>query len=237
MKRISLCMLMLIAVAAAGIPAVCRAAGTDARPLLTTENATPREVIAAPVRFKGYDGLKVVVSPDHKEMEQGGCDNCTFLELDNIDFRDGRIEIEVAGQPKPNAPKWARGFVGVVLRVDSTAKTWEGVYLRPLNAVEQNQVQRNHTVQYFSYPDHPWHELREKSPGAYETYAPVKPGEWTHLRIVVKDRSLKLFVNHGDEPVLVVSDLKLGPDARGTVGLFTEPETEAYFRNLVITHD
>ena len=28
----------------------------------------------------------------------------------------------------------------------------------------------------------------------------------------------------------------LGADARGTIGLFTEPTTDAYFRNLVVTH-
>jgi hypothetical protein len=56
----------------------------------------------------------------------------------------------------PEGPRWARGFVGIVFRVSDGASKYEGIHLRPLNAVVDAQVARNRTVQYFSYLDHPW---------------------------------------------------------------------------------
>ena len=210
--------------------------GTDANPLLTVEGMTAHEVLAKPTRHAGRDGSHVTVAPDHKSIEQGGCDNCTLLMVDGIDFGNGTIEIDVAGAPTSGAPDWARGFGGVVVRADAAATTYEGVYLRPLNAVAGDQLGRNHTLQYFSYPDFPWHALRKSDPGAYESYAPLEPGAGTHLRLEVEGDRAELYVNHADEPALVVGDLKHGPDLRGTIGLFTEPATDAYFRNLIVTH-
>jgi len=216
--------------------ATAQADMTDSRSLTTTEGTTPHDVTASVTRYQGYDGLLVKVAKDHKTREEGGCDNCAFLALDGFDFHNGTIEIEVAGRPSEKAPKWARGFVGLVFRASPDAKTFEGVYLRPLNAIEEDQSRRDHTVQYFSYPDYPWHKLRETAPSAYESYAPIKPGEWTHMRLDVEGQTVKLTLNHASEPSLIVTDLKHGADQRGLIGLFTEPHTEAYFRNLTVTH-
>lgn len=41
-------------------------------------------------------------------------------------------------------------------------------------------------------------------------------------------------MNDMARPVLQVSDLKMGPDARGAVGLFVDTGTEGYFKDLVI---
>ena len=208
---------------------------TYSNPLTSLADTSLHEVVAEPVRYKGFDGLHVTVSPDHKSIEQGGCDNCTYAALEGVDFNNGTIELEVAGKPTEGAPDWARGFVGIIFRANLEKDTYEGVYLRPMNADAETQIQRNHTIQYFSYPDHPWHLLREKTPGHYESYAPVKVGEWTHMRLDIDGQTLRLYLNRAETPALVVNDLKLGLDQRGTVGLFTEPATDAYFRNLTVT--
>ncbi len=210
-------------------------AETKTYPLTTLEGTTNKEVVATPVVYKGQEGLHVTVSPEHKSIEEGGCDNCTFVALDGIDFANGTIEIEVAGKPTEGAPDWARGFVGIILRADLEADTYEGLYLRPLNATADTQIQRNRTVQYFAYPDHPWHVLREATPGHYESYAPIEVAEWTSMRIDVDGEELRLYLNGAETAALVVADLKLGADQHGTIGLFTEPATDAYFRNLVVT--
>lgn len=213
-----------------------QAADSHANALFSADGLVPHGVQAEPARYKGFDGLHVTVTPEHKSLAEGGpCDNCTFLEVPGIDFGDGVIEVEVAGDATPGAPRWARGFVGTVFRVSDDASKYEGIYLRPLNAIVDAQVARNRTVQYFSYPDHPWKVLREQSPGAYEAYADVQPGEWTRLRIEVRGVSARLFVNGQKTPSLVVTDMKHGAELRGTVGLFTEPKQDAYFRNLVVT--
>ena len=107
--------------------------------------------------------------------------------------------------------------------------------MRPKNAVADNQLQRNHSVQYFSAPDHPWHVLRKATPGKYEAYAPIEVGQWTKMRVDVDGTKMRLYLNGSTLPTLVVDDLKLGADHSGGLGLFTEPGTDAYFRNLVVT--
>lgn len=202
-------------------------------PLNTTAGTEAKEVIAKAERFDGRSCIHVTVSPDHKESEEGGCDNCTFLLADRTPFKNGVIEISVAGKPSEGAPAWARGFVGVVFRVSENMSEYEGFYLRPMNALEQGP-RRNHTFQYFSYPDYPWNRLRKEFPGKYEGYADIKPGEWTDLRIEVNGSAARFFVN--DEQVLSVDGMFHGADTAGGVGLFTEPATDAYFSNLKITY-
>jgi len=41
-------------------------------------------------------------------------------------------------------------------------------------------------------------------------------------------------VNNSKHPVLVVNDLKLGPDAEGDVALWVEEGTEGFFKDLKI---
>ena len=224
---------VLAGFAASGGPVL---AASQSYPLFSTNNTNALGVSVEPVRYKGLDGLHVIADPDHKGIDAGGCDNCTILKIEGVDFSNGTIEIEVAGKPQQGAPAWARGFVGVVFRVNEEASRYEGIYLRPENARESSQIRRNHTVQYFSYPDYPWKTLRDSSPGVYESWADIETGEWTRMRIEVDGENAELYLNGSRQPALIVSDLKHGASARGTIGLFTEPTTDAYFRNLMITH-
>ena len=212
------------------------AAKSDARPLFSLDHTSAYGVKARPIRYNGFDALHVVADPDHKGMDEGGCDNCTILLLEDIGFGDGTVEIEVAGRPQEGAPAWARGFVGVVFRVSKDVGEYEGVYLRPANSAEATQIRRNHTVQYFSYPDHPWRRLREQHPGVYESWADIEVGQWTRMRLEIEGSKAVLYLNGSNKPTLIVDDLKLGDGKRGAIGLFTEPTTDAYFRNLVVTH-
>ena len=75
----------------------------------------------------------------------------------------------------------------------------------------------------------------EETPGKYESYVDLLPGEWTRVRIVVSGEQAKLFVHGSDQPCLIVNDLKLGADKKGGVGLWVGVGTEAYFSNLTIT--
>ena len=86
-------------------------------PLNTIEGTEAVEVTAKTANLKGRDGLQVKVSPDHKSNEEGGRDNCTYLLVDKGSFRNGVIEVDLAGRPSEGTSAWARGFVGVVFRV------------------------------------------------------------------------------------------------------------------------
>lgn len=179
----------------------------------------------------GKTGLKVFV-PGPVSIED---DYETMVLLKDTDFRNGIIEIELAGEAVPGVGPAARGFVGVAFRINSeNPDEYECLYLRPLNGRAEHQIQRNHSVQYISHPDYPWWRLREETPGFYESYVDLIPGEWTKVRIEVSGQSAKLYVNGAEQPTLVINDLKRG-DVRGGIGLWLHSSTIAHYRNLVIT--
>jgi hypothetical protein len=93
---------------------------------------------------------------------------------------------------------------------------------------------RNHSVQYVSEPDFDWYKLRQRWPWVYEAYAELQMETWTKVRIEVKGRSAKLYLNGSEQPSLVVDGLK-GEDLRGGVALWGDSGEEAYFSNVRIT--
>lgn len=151
------------------------------------------------------------------------------------DFRihNGTIEADVAGAPAKDADDSARGFVGIAFRVQSESR-FEIIYLRPTNSHADDQLRRNHTTQYSSEPDWPWDRLRSEAPGVYESWVDVEAGRWTHMRIVVHGTNAALYIDHAENPCLVVHDLKLG-DADGSIGLWMGQDTDGYFRNVRLT--
>jgi hypothetical protein len=183
------------------------------------------------VRYGDSDALEVQLNGAYR-----GPDMDTFASVPGLDFHDGTIEVDVAGSPLSNAPPGARGFVGIAFRIDVEGATFacEGFYIRPTNGRAEDQVRRNHSTQYFSYPGYDFDRLRQEAPGRYESYADLVPGAWTHLRIEVSGTTARLFVGAAVQPVLIVQDLKHGADAHGSVGLFVDNGTDGHFRNLVV---
>lgn len=149
-------------------------------------------------------------------------------------FRNGTIELELSGAPGAGAAGGARGFVGVAFRVAADVTRFECLYLRPTNGRADDQLRRNHASQYISFPEYPWQRSRTETPGKYESYVDLMPGEWTKVKITVDGAKARLFVHGGPQPVLLVDDLKHAV-APGAVGLWVGPGTEARFRNVVIT--
>jgi len=155
--------------------------------------------------------------------------------LTGSEFADGTIEADLAGAPRPGADtSVARGFIGIAFRMQKDAARLECFYLRPTNGRANDQLRRNHSVQYVSEPDFPWDRLRKESPGVYESYCDLDPGAWTKVKIVVSGIAAQLFVNGAAQPCLIVNDLKLGK-GKGTIGLWIGPDTEGWFSNLSVT--
>ena len=150
-----------------------------------------------------------------------------------IDFGDGVMEVEVASELVPDAPAYARGFIGLTFRIDGDGR-FESIYLRPTNSVADDQVRRNHSVQYVAYPEFRFERLRKEAPERYESYAELNTGRWIHMRIEVSGPKAVLYIDHKTQPALIVNDLKLGATQRGGVGVWLESGTIAYFRNLKI---
>src|SRR5258708_11278634 len=147
-------------------------------------------------------------------------------------FRNGTIEVELAGKPAANAGPGARGFIGMAFRVQGNR--YEYIYLRPTNGRADDQVRRNHSTQYGAQPAFDFDRLRKESPEKYESYVDLESGVWTKYRIVVDGKKARLFVHGAAQPCLIVNDMKLG-DSEGAVALWVGPGTEGYFTNLKIT--
>ena len=161
----------------------------------------------------------------------------TYVRLKGIEFRNGTIEVKVLSRLLPNAPESARGFIGIAFRVNDSNSKFESIYIRPTNGRANDQIRRNHSIQYFSFPDYPFDRLRKEAPEKYESYADMGLNEWIKLKIVVKDSQAKLFINDGKQPSLIVNDLKHGPDFSGTIGLWVDAGTEGYFSEVKILKD
>ena len=208
------------------------AGAADMELSLALDNAAQveaRNVTVRAVEYHGSPGLEV-----RRSVSGAAPDIDTFAFVPGLDFHNGTIEVEVAGSPLPDAPAGARGFVGVVFRVETTDGSFgcEGIYLRPTNGRADDQVRRNHSTQYFAYPGHDFSRLRREAPARYESYVDLVPGEWTAMRIEVEDATAKLFVGTAQQPVLIVNDLKRGADAHGSVGLYVDNGTDGHFRKL-----
>jgi len=157
----------------------------------------------------------------------------SYAVIKNAVFRDGTIEVDLAGQPAANAGEGARGFIGIAFRLQSDGK-YEYIYLRPTNGRADDQVRRNHSTQYSSYPDFDFARSRQEAPEKYESYVDLEPGVWTKYKIEVEGRKARLYVHGAEQPCLIVNDLKLEP-LEGGVALWVGPGTEGYFSNLKIT--
>jgi hypothetical protein len=151
-------------------------------------------------------------------------------------FQDGVIQLDMAGEVLPGAAQGARGFVGLAFRAAADASTFECFYLRPTNPRSDDQVRRNHSVQYISIPGFPWQLLREKFPEKYEAYVDLAPGEWTKVKVAATGDHALLFVNGVVQPTLIVNDLKQTVSS-GQIGLWIGPGTVAHFTNLRVTKE
>ncbi len=181
-------------------------------------------VILEDVMYKNKKAVRVIASGQGE----------TIAILKNQDFENGTIELDVAGTPLPNAGSGARGFIGLAFRVRNTDSVrYECFYIRPTNGRAEDQLRRNHSVQYISHPKYTWFKLREEHPGVYESYADMVEGEWTHLKIEVKGDKARLYVNGASQPCLIVNDLKFGNSA-GAIALWVGPGTDGYFTNLTV---
>ena len=179
----------------------------------------------------GLPVLRVVKGED-KRMR---FDENTYARLADLDFHNGIIEVKMLSRLLPDAPDFARGFIGIAFRINEGDSEFESFYVRPTNAMTDDPVRRAHGCQYFSYPGYTFAYFREYGIEGYE--APVESGlnEWIDLKAVVCDGHAEFYLNGAKEPALVVNDLKHGKDAHGSVGLFVDIGTEGFFRDLRIT--
>lgn len=196
---------------------------------LNAESLTASKVYLSFVKLHGKSVVKVIKDSTVREADEP-----TFVRINNSVFRNGAIEVKVLSRLLPNASPSDRGFIGVAFRIDDANSKFECIYIRPTNGRADEQVRRNHSIQYFSFPDYKFSRLRKENPEMYESYADMGLNEWIRIKIVVEGKRAKLFLNDKKQPSLVVNDLKHGADSAGAIGLFVDVGTEGYFKDVKV---
>lgn len=197
---------------------------TPLLPAQTFDQLTPHRVKLESVDYKGKRAIKIV---EDKQVPNGEA----YAIIKDAAFHNGEIAVEVAGSPLPGSNTGARGFIGMVFRLQN--EQFEYIYLRPTNGRADDQVRRNHSTQYGSHPQFDFAEFRKTSPEKYESYVDLEVGAWTRYRVTVEGTKARLYVNGAVQPCLIVNDLKRG-DSTGGVALWIGPGTEGYFTGLKI---
>ena len=181
-------------------------------------------------QFDGKACLRVVKG-EGKRMR---FDENTYARLKDMDFHNGTIEVRMLSRLLPDAPDYARGFIGIVFRANENDSEFESFYIRPTNGKDcTDPVRKAHGCQYFSYPGYTFSYFREFGITAYEgSVASIALNEWSRIRAEIRDDRGRFFVD--GVKVLEVNGLKHGPDSRGGVGLYVDIGTDGLFRNLTV---
>jgi hypothetical protein len=233
---------LVISLAAITLPRIAGAAPPSAMSLdsldglkveaFRANGAEPTKVTADIATYRGRRALHLM-NDDSVIASGNRAGGQSLAIVNNSDFKDGTITVDLVGWPRSGSPPDTRGFIGVAFRLQDHGSRFEAFYLRFTNGRADDQLRRNHTAQYVSEPDFPWFKLRDESPGQYESYVDVEEKAWTSVKIVVAGSKARLYVNQAPQPCLIVNDLKLG-DSHGQVALWDGADTEAYFSNLHI---
>ena len=143
----------------------------------------------------------------------------------------------MCGRLREDAPAHARGFIGIVFRVNDTDSEFESFYIRPTNGRGcTDPVRRTHACQYFSYPGYTFSYFRGFGITKYEcALDDITLGEWAHIKADIHDSHASFYVN--GRIAFEVNDLKHGPDARGSVGFYLDIGTDGLFKNLEVTKE
>ena len=194
---------------------------------MQVENFIAVNTSAEETILNGEKVLRVV-----KNRRLNDFDIDSIVKLKDFDFHNGEIEVEMLSKLLPDAPDFARGFIGIAFRIAEDNSAFESFYIRPTNAMTDDPVRKSHGCQYFSFPKYTFAYFREKNISDYE--APINFGldTWVKLTAKIFDDTAEFFLN--DKLTLAVKDLKGGKNLRGSAGFFLDTGTEAFYKNLKI---
>lgn len=196
-------------------------------------------VKASVIDFKGEKVLQLERDLDKISFDVNHLENTvdepTFVKLANTDIENGIIEVKIYSQIQDPSPfEFAQGFIGLAFNINKDNSAFESIYLRPKAARSDSQFGRNHSVQYYAYPDFKFEKLRKPEfKGQYETYADTGLNEWITLRIELKNDKAILYVNNQKYPSFIVSDRK-GNLKSGSIGLWVDIGTIGYFKDFKV---
>jgi hypothetical protein len=216
------------------------ASGQKQKLTLKKQTFELHNVTGSVIEFEGKKVLKIErdlkAFPFDINRLEATVDDIHYARLLGLDdFENGTIEIKMYSQIQNPSPfPAAAGFIGLYFRIQEDNSAFESIYLRPKVGRSDNQMARNHTVQYFAYPNFKFDTLRKIAPYRYESSAPVALNEWITMRIEVNGETAEMFINNMKYSSFIV-DKMLGKSKKGFVGLYVDIGTLGYFKDLKVT--
>ncbi|MFT3934371.1 MAG: hypothetical protein QM726_12185 [Chitinophagaceae bacterium] len=173
----------------------------------------------------------ISITGDKKGIQLNEMPDAGLMIFKGGNFSNGTIELDIKG-----SNKMQQSFVGFAFHGKGLT-TYDAIYFRPFNFKSDDAVRRSHSVQYISMPDNDWEKLRTQFPGKYESKIDPAPGpdDWFHVKIVVKQKHISVYVNNQSNPSLEVD--KLNENYTGGFGLWVGNNAAGSFANLVIAAD
>lgn len=166
---------------------------------------------------------------DGKTIKISGAEGPGVAWLENIEFTNGTIEIELRGKDIKQG-----SFLGIALHGDGK-NSYEAIYFRPFNFHAKEKIARSHSVQYISMPNYDWEYLRDNHPGKYENEIANSPDPNSLFiaKITVKGKILQVHINNSPKPSLVVQSLHNIEGKK--IGLWVGNNSEGEFANFKLT--
>lgn len=159
-------------------------------------------------------------------------DENTYAKI-HFPFYNGMIEVKMLSRLLKNAPTYARGFIGIAYRINDDDTGFESFYVRPTNGRNcHDSIRKEHGCQYFSYPNYTFQYFRDHHMTQYEAPVDIDLNEWIDLKAIICNKKAVFFVN--DQRVLEVDPMLQNVGQKGSIGLFVDIGTEAFFKDLVV---
>lgn len=151
-----------------------------------------------------------------------------LAQLDNIDFEEGTIELDIKGENTPG-----RSFVGIAFNIQNDT-TYEAIYFRPFNFQSPEKIRREHSIQYVSHPENGWRKLRSERPGEFEAEydSPPDPNDWFRVRVSISEG--KVEVEDYISGKVLFKSIRLTDTESNKIGFWTGFNSRGSFRKLRI---
>lgn len=193
------------------------------------ENFTAVHTATDTVDLDGKSILRVVKKDKIDQYDQN-----TYARANGLLFHNGTIECRMLSRLLPDAPDFARGFIGIVFRVNEADSEFESFYVRPTNGRGcTDPVRKAHGCQYFSYPGYTFDYFREFGIIKYEAPVDLALDEWFTMKAVIEDDRAAFYLN--GKLALSVENMKHGAGQHGSVGIFADVGTEAFVSEINVT--
>jgi len=145
-----------------------------------------------------------------------------YAYLKDVAFENGVIQVDIAVDG-------TRSYPGIIFRIQDE-NNYERVYIRPHRAdLYPDAIQYTPVINGIAG----W-QLHNGTGST--AVASIPENTWFHLKMEIKGKQARVFLDQSDTPALVITNLKHGI-SKGSIGLFSARDKKACFSNFQYAMD